>query len=65
MIRSIIIIVAVLVALKYFLGFDLIDLLSEGNYGEVWLWIKINVWQKFFLDIVWTKISVLLQKVTN
>lgn len=44
-IRGIILVVAALVALKYFFNFDLVDLLSEGNYRGVLDWIKINIWQ--------------------
>ncbi|MEK7062926.1 MAG: hypothetical protein AAB946_02725 [Patescibacteria group bacterium] len=55
-IRNIILIVGTLVALKYFFNFDLVDLISEGNYREVFVWLKTNVWQKFILDIVWQNI---------
>lgn len=55
-IRNIILIVGALVALKYFFNFDLVDLISEGNYREVFVWLKINIWQKFILDIVWQNI---------
>ncbi|MEK7117585.1 MAG: hypothetical protein AAB861_02310, partial [Patescibacteria group bacterium] len=55
-IRNIILIVGTLVALKYFFNFDLVDLISEGNYREVLVWLKANIWQKFILDIVWQNI---------
>jgi hypothetical protein len=56
-IRSIIFIVGALVALKYFFNFDLVDLLSEGNYRAAWDGLKLYVWDKFIIDIVWSRIS--------
>ena len=49
---GIILVVVALVALKYFFNFDLVDLLSEGNYRDVLLWLKENVWQKIIVDII-------------
>ena len=61
-IRNIIIIVAALVALKYFFHFDLVGLITQGKYKEVVLWLKENIWQKFIVDIVWTHMSGLFKK---
>lgn len=56
-IKQIIIIVGALVALKYFLHFDLVDLLSQGKYTEVLSWLKINVWDKFVIHTLWDYLS--------
>mgnify|MGYP001558970313 CR=1 FL=1 len=51
-IRNIIIIVGALVALKYFFHFDLIDLLTQGKFGEVMVWLKTNIWQNFVIGML-------------
>lgn len=64
-IRNIILIVGALVALKYFFHFDVVDLIAEGKFGEVWVWIKVNVWQKFILDILWSHTIDFFKKLFN